>query len=120
MKKELLNIKIQPLPNGYALTVNKSEYMYFNPKELLEGFIYHVGLEELDEVDSETRHNIIAAAIAWKENGKAIKELVKLREEYERIESQNKNFKTKLDRANKTIKKLNNNKNNVDDDESIE
>jgi chromosome segregation ATPase len=52
--------------------------------------------------------------------GKAIKELVKLREEYERIESQNKNFKTKLDRANKTIKKLNNNKNNVDDDESIE
>ena len=115
IKKELLNIKIQPLPNGYALTVNKSEYMYFNPKELLEGFIYHVGLEELDEVDNETRLDIIAASLTWKENGEAIKELIKQKKINEKLENANKRLQNNIKRLEMKFGKVANDDNNDGD-----
>ena len=51
MEKSLLNIKLRTIPNGYILDVEKKSYMYYNLSELLDGFIYHIGLEELDEVE---------------------------------------------------------------------
>lgn len=103
MAKNLLNIKLRTIPNGYILDVEKKSYMYYNLGELLDGFIYHIGLEELDEVDNETRRNIIAASVTWKENGSSTKELLAYKEKCERLERSNEFLKKQVDKAKKII-----------------
>lgn len=51
MAKDLLKISVQTLPNGYSLSVNKEEYMYFNVIELVAGFLAHVGLCDTKEME---------------------------------------------------------------------
>ena len=104
MAKNLLNIKVRTVPNGYVLDLENKSYMYYNLSELLDGFIYHVGLEELDEVDDETRRDIIAASVAWKENGCAVKELLSYKEKCERLERSNEILKKQVSDAKKIIK----------------
>jgi chromosome segregation ATPase len=53
-KKNLVKINLCTLPNGYALTVDGQEYMYFNEIDLLAGFMGHVGMREVDYADRGT------------------------------------------------------------------
>lgn len=53
-KKNLPKIKVSTLPNGYALTVDDQEYMYFNEIDLMAGFMGHVGMREVDFADRGT------------------------------------------------------------------
>lgn len=53
-KKNLPKINVSTLPNGYALTVEGKEYMYFNEIDLLAGFMGHVGMREVDYADRGT------------------------------------------------------------------
>ena len=53
-KKNLPKIKVSTLPNGYSLTVDDQEYMYFNEIDLLAGFMGHVGMHEVDYADRGT------------------------------------------------------------------
>lgn len=53
-KKNLRKISLNPLPNGYALTVEDQEYMYFNEIDLTAGFLGHVGMREVDYADRGT------------------------------------------------------------------
>ena len=53
-KKNLAKINLCTLPNGYALTVDGQEYMYFNEIDLLAGFMSHVGMREVDFADRGT------------------------------------------------------------------
>lgn len=53
-KKNLPKIKVSTLPNGYALTVEDQECMYFNEIDLLAGFMSHVGMREVDYADRGT------------------------------------------------------------------
>jgi cysteinyl-tRNA synthetase len=53
-KKNLTEIKLITLPNGYALTVDGQEYMYFNEIDLSAGFLGHVGMREVDYADRGT------------------------------------------------------------------
>ena len=53
-KKNLPKIKVSTLPNGYSLTVDDQEYMYFNEIDLLAGFMGHVGMREVDYADRGT------------------------------------------------------------------
>ena len=53
-KNNLAKIKVSTLPNGYALTVDDQEYMYFNEIDLLAGFMGHVGMREVDYADRGT------------------------------------------------------------------
>jgi septal ring factor EnvC (AmiA/AmiB activator) len=53
-KKNLPKIKVSTIPNGYALTVEDQEYMYFNEIDLLAGFMGHVGMREVDYADRGT------------------------------------------------------------------
>ena len=53
-KKNLPKIKVSTLPNGYALTMEDQEYMYFNEIDLLAGFMGHVGMREVDYADRGT------------------------------------------------------------------
>ena len=50
-KKELIDINIHKLPNGYSLTVGSQEYMYHNPMDLLAGFMVHVGLQQTEYME---------------------------------------------------------------------
>ena len=117
MGKNLLNIKLRTVPNGYVLDIEKKSYMYYNLSELLDGFIYHIGLGELDEVDDETRRNIIAASVTWKENGSSAKELLSYKEKCERLERSNEILKKQADKAKKII---NGSKGKRNEDESDE
>lgn len=98
MAKNLLDINVQTVPNGYVLDLENKSYMYYNLSELLDGFIYHVGLEELDEVDNETRRDIITASLIWKESGEAIKELIKQKKINEKLENANKRLQNNIKR----------------------
>ena len=53
-KKNLAKINLSTLPNGYSLTVDDLEYMYFNEFDLLAGFMGHVGMREVDYADRGT------------------------------------------------------------------
>lgn len=53
-KKNLSKINLSTLPNGYALTVDGKEYMYFNEIDLMAGFMGHVGMREVDYADRGT------------------------------------------------------------------
>ena len=69
--QDKLVINVRTVPNGYTLDIEKGEKK--------QGFMYHVGFEELGEVSEEFRAEVMKAAIAWQDNGK----LVKLNLKYE-------------------------------------
>lgn len=81
-KKELKNITVQTLPNGYSLTFDGMKqsqgYLYFTPEKLLEGFMLHIGLHMTDQLSTETMQDFIVAAMNWNDNEKCVKEIEKL------------------------------------------
>lgn len=81
-KKELKNITVQTLPNGYSLTFDGMKqsqgYLYFTEEKLLEGFMLHIGLEMTDQLSTETMQDFIVAAMNWSDNEKRVKEIEKL------------------------------------------
>lgn len=96
MAKNLTPIKLETAPNGYALEVNGQGYLYFTLEELLEGFIVHVGLKELEYMNRDGLKKIIEASLKWKDNGKLVKELTKCKTKLEQLEKSNKAMKKKL------------------------
>ena len=115
MAKELLNIKIQTLPNGYSLTVGDNKYMYHSTEELLEGFMYHVGLEEIGYINIESMKDFLTAAVVYRADDKDItKKMKKLSDENQRLTSLYENTKAQLDYTRKMIKKCK--KGDIDDD----
>ena len=85
MSKENIHISVQTLPNGYALTVDDQEYMYFNTRELLEGLFYHVGLEKTEYMDKQTIHDLMFAAATWPDAKDAVKDALRLTAENSRL-----------------------------------
>ena len=106
MAKELLNIKIQTLPNGYALTVGNNEYMYFTLEKLLDGFMYHVGLGELGFVNMEDIKTFLDAAVVYRaDDGQIAKKMTKLTNENERLQSMFENQKKTITSLRNILKK---------------
>lgn len=84
--KKLLNIKVVTHPNGYDLTVgDETSYMYFTLAELVEGFMYHVGLDIVKFADEETIRNLITACATYPKEGDAIQAVSKLEAENEAL-----------------------------------
>lgn len=52
MKEKPIKITVKTLPNGYELKIGGQEYMYFNPMDLLAGFMIHVGMQEPKYMDN--------------------------------------------------------------------
>ncbi len=124
MKKEKVNIKIETLPNGYALDVEKHKYMYYSLEGLIEGFLLHVGLEESTYCDKEFMKNFLATAIAWKTgDGDLVKKNIELVDENKRlthaIQTNKKTIKCLKERI-KSIDKNGNESLNDEDDENDE
>ena len=80
-KKEKLNVKVVTAPNGYVLDIGSHGYFYFTLDKLLEGFIYHIGFNELGEVSVDKIGDILEAAVKWKDNAKLVKQIVALEHE---------------------------------------
>lgn len=77
MSKRMM-IKVETAPNGYSLTVNGNQYFYFNPVSLMEGFIYHVGLIELKNIDPAEIGEVLKAVVlahADKTNDQKVKQM---------------------------------------------
>lgn len=88
MEKELSNIKIQTLPNGYALDVDNQKYMYHSLDGLIEGFMLHVCLGEKPYCNKEFMKDFIATAVAWKTgDGDLTKKNIELSDENKRLSS---------------------------------
>lgn len=71
-KKELQNIAIKTVTNGYILTVGSIDYMAFSQEQLINVFFAHVAIGKKKFLDHETAEALIEAAATWKEKGDAI------------------------------------------------
>ena len=100
MEKELLNIKIQTIPNGYALDVDNQKYMYHSLEGLIEGFMFHVCLGEKPYCNKEFIKDFLATAVAWKTgDGDLVKKNIEL-------VGENKRLAHAIETNKKTIKRL--------------
>jgi len=98
--KKFKNISLKTLPNGYALSVEDNDYLYFSEKDLLEGFMYHLGLSEEGYADRETIEDLLTASVVYRsDNGKITKEMLKTKKE-------NESLRKTCDKLKKRIKVL--------------
>lgn len=83
--KDRIKVRVATVSNGYTLDLTiegqKQGYMYFNLTELLEGFMYHVGLLEVSPYGKAEIREFLDAASKWQDNGLLVKELLQKTEE---------------------------------------
>jgi len=83
--KDRIKVRVATVSNGYTLDLTiegqKQGYMYFNLTELLEGFMYHVGLLEVSPYGKAEIREFLDAASKWQDNGLLVKELLQKIEE---------------------------------------
>ncbi len=105
MAKELKRITVETIPNGYSLTVDGNKYMYFTAYELLEGFMYHVGLEELEATDRQTIKEFLSAAFVWRaDDEKVAQKMVSLQKENALLQERCKNQVARIKEMSKRLK----------------
>lgn len=79
-KKKQLTIKLITVPNGYTLDMTmdgiSQGYMYFTLNELLEGFMYHVGLKEIGVINKDEINIFLTAITKWQDNKQLIVEKI--------------------------------------------
>lgn len=93
-------IKIETTPSGYALTVDKKEYLYFKIEELMAGILVHVGLELEDYITNEKIYNLMLNTILGTEYAQRIENM---RGDIEMLE---KSLQEKLSKVNATVSTL--------------
>lgn len=59
------NVLLTTLPNGYALTVDKKEYMAFDVESMLAQVFAHIALHENDYMDANYMKSLFEVAGAW-------------------------------------------------------
>lgn len=96
-KKELKQIMLKTVPNGYSLTVDGTECMYFNEVDMLAGFLAHIGLCETANMERGTILSTLFSAMlgeAYATNVSTLKQRVGL------LTSQ---YNTTIERMDKAI-----------------
>ena len=95
------------LNNGYCLKFdgmkNPGGYMYFSPEKLLEGFMVHIGLEELDALDTTTMQDFIVSAASWKEKKECMAEIERLNRQNKQIQRQRNKIAQQLVNERRTL-----------------
>ena len=97
-KKELIDINIHKLPNGYSLTVGTQEYMYYNPMDLLAGFMVHVRLQQTEYMEKGNILTMLFQVLVgeqWEDNVNAM---------YGKINDMDSRLTGTLNNLNKTAK----------------
>ena len=59
------NVLLTTVPNGYALTVDKKEYMAFDVEGMLAQVFTHIALHENDYLDANYVKSLFEVAGAW-------------------------------------------------------
>ena len=59
------NVLLTTLPNGYALTVDKKEYMAFDVESMLAQVFTHIALHENDYLEANYVKSLFEVAGAW-------------------------------------------------------
>ena len=86
MSKKLPFIKVDPLPNGYALTVGNHEYLALSPESLVDIFFTHVAIGDLEYINRDMAAGLLQAAAMWKTVGEALSANAQLIAEARRAE----------------------------------
>ena len=86
------NVSVRTIPNGYALDVDTTGYMYYTLAELVEGFFVHVGLGVVDYCDEETMRDLITACGTFPKEGQAIQAAAGLQAKIEALEQSNRRY----------------------------
>lgn len=77
---KLRKISVKTIPNGYTLDVEgMNGFMYSSMKDLVDGFLYHVGMEMPNPCSKETIAGALEASACWKDSRKAAEEIDRLR-----------------------------------------
>ena len=85
-KKKLPFIKVETLPNGYAMMVGKHEYLALSPESLVDIFFTHVAIGELEYINRDMAAGLLQAAASWQTVGEALSANAQLIAEVRRAE----------------------------------
>ena len=112
-RNKIKKVKVETLPNGYALTVGKKEYLLFNEKELAAAVFYHILLENDEYVNKNISENLMTAAATWPTVHEAIEgnatlmaEIQEAKRETRVSRMQNNRLCEKIDALNVELKEL--------------
>lgn len=116
-KSELQKISVKTLPNGYELKANGHDYMYFNPMDLLAGFMVHVGLQETDYMEKGNILTMLFQTMIgqeWEKNIQAMRNRIKDMEDkvgrtlshLEQTAATGDRLEPKIEDLNEAVKKL--------------
>ena len=97
-KKKLAQISVRTEQNGYSLSIegHQQEYFYFNPVELVEGIMTHVGLQMTEQLDPKTIKSFIDSALEWNNTKACHKEIKKLETKLKMSEKQRRTLALRL------------------------
>ena len=107
MKKDFVNIDLKTLQNGYSLSVNGEDFMYFNETDLLAGFMAHVGMQESKALERGTLLSNLFSAMMGEAYADAVSTLKQrvglLTSKYEATLEQMDNSIAYVNQAEKTV-----------------
>lgn len=72
-KEMAIKVVVKTVPNGYAMTIDGTEYMYFDHRKLMLGMLIHLGLERENYMSVEDIDNLMESIM----DGSLPKELFK-------------------------------------------
>lgn len=105
-KKKLPFIKVETLPNGYALTVGKHEYLALSAESLVDIFFTHVAIGELEYINRDMAAGLLQAATTWPTVGQALSANAQLIAEARRAERDYQNAIRGQAKANEECEKM--------------
>jgi polyhydroxyalkanoate synthesis regulator phasin len=87
MNKEKPKITLITMTCGnYSLDVDGKGYLYYSVAELVEGFLYHVGLSNENYADKQVIADLIEACATYPKEGQAIEAAAKMKSQVETLE----------------------------------
>lgn len=60
-------VSVETLPNGYAITIDRNEYMCFTVEQLVGEVFVRLALGELDYMNKDTITAVLETAARWKD-----------------------------------------------------
>ena len=96
-KKEKMMISLQTVTNGYTLSVDGNEFMYYTEIDLLAGFLAHVGIGETTPMEKGT---ILSSLFSAMLGGAYADAVTTLKQRVALLTSQ---YTTTIDRMDKAI-----------------
>ena len=119
MNKEKPKITLITMTCGnYSLDVDGKGYLYYSVAELVEGFLYHVGLSNENYADKQVIADLIEACATYPKEGQAIEAAAKMKSQVETLEQrltrQQTEYKALQDYCEKLRKKTEDQKSQIE------